>query len=46
MCVKKHKENITRKTVYAMQNYGRGLPSEYTYRSRPTEVCVCIGGSR
>ena len=25
-CVKEHKENITRRTVYAMQNYGRGLP--------------------
>ena len=41
VCVKEHKENITRRTVYAMQNYGRGLPSEYTYRSRPC-VCVCV----
>ena len=35
MCVKEHKENITRRTVYAMQNYGRGLPSVC--------LCVCVG---
>ena len=35
VCVTERKENITRRTVYAMQSYGRGLP-------RVCE-CLCVG---
>ena len=35
--VNEHKENSTRRTVYAMQGYGRGLPLRYYF----TALCVC-----
>ena len=52
VCVKEHKENITRRTVYALQNYGRGLPVARVCvcvcvcvlkrKRKPARVCVCV----
>ena len=52
VCVYEHTESITRRTVYAMQSYDRGLPKQLCVLTSQVclrkgqlkfaQVCVCV----